>query len=76
MYKIEICDKCKGTNSKSLLSKIKKLYPNVSIKLGCIQFCGVGRDNIVILVNHIPIIGKTEDEVLEKLKEMLSIETL
>lgn len=71
MHKIEICDKCKGTNIKSLLPKIEKLCPDASIKVGCIQFCGVGRDNIVILVDHIPIIGKTEEEALAKLKEKL-----
>lgn len=71
MHKIELCDKCKATNIKSLVPKIKSLSNDIEIQVHCIQFCGIGRDKIVVLFDYMPIIGNTEEEVLEKLKELL-----
>lgn len=71
MHKIEVCDKCKATNIKSLVPKIKSLSSDIEIQIHCIQFCGIGRDKIVVLFDHMPIIGNTEEEVLGKLKELL-----
>ena len=71
MYKIEICDKCKGTNIKTLVPKIKNISNDIDIKIHCIQFCGLGRDKIVVLLDHVPIIGDTEDEVVKKICEKI-----
>lgn len=71
MYKIELCDKCKATNIKSLVPKIKNISDDIEIKIHCIQFCGIGRDKIVVLCNNYPIIGDTEEEVIKKLKEKM-----
>ena len=68
MYKIELCDKCKATNIKSLVPKIKCISDDIQIQIHCIQFCGIGRNKIVVLLDHFPIIGDTEDEVLEKIR--------
>ena len=57
MHKIELCDRCKATNINSLVPKIKELSPNIEIKIGCINFCGIGRNKIVVLVDHIPVIA-------------------
>ena len=72
MHKIEICDLCKKNNLKSLIPKIKDICPIADIKIGCIHFCGIGKNKIVILFDHIPIIGDTEDEVIKKLAEKMS----
>lgn len=72
MHKIEICDKCKGTNVKTLVPKIKNISNDIDIKIHCIQFCGLGRDKVVVLLDHIPIIGDTEDEVIEKISEKVN----
>lgn len=71
MHKIEICDKCKGTNVKTLVPKIKNISNDIDIKIHCIQFCGLGRDKIVVLLDHVPIIGDTEDEVVKKICEKI-----
>ena len=71
MYKIEICDKCKATNIKTLVPKIKNISKDIDIQIHCIQFCGIGRSKIVLLLNHIPIIGDTEDEVIEKITKKI-----
>jgi len=71
MYKIEICDKCKATNIQSLVPKIKSISNDIDIQIHCIQFCGIGRSKIVVLLDHVPIIGDTEDEVIEKLKNKM-----
>ena len=71
MYKIELCDKCKATNIKSLVPKIKNISNDIEIKIQCIGYCGIGRDKIVVLFNHIPIIGNTEEEIIKKLKEKM-----
>jgi len=73
MYKIEICDKCKATNINSLVPKIKDISDNIEIKIHCIQFCGIGRDKIVVLFNNIPIIGDTEEDIIKKLKNKIQI---
>lgn len=71
MYKIELCDKCKATNIDSLIPKIKKISSDIDIQIHCIQFCGVGRDKIVVLFNHVPIIGCSEDEIINKISEKM-----
>lgn len=71
MYKIELCDRCKATNIKSLVPKIKNISNDIEIKIHCIQFCGIGRDKIVVLFNQIPIIGDTEEEIIKKIKEKM-----
>lgn len=70
--KFEVCDKCKGTNVKSLVPKLRTLDPTAEIKTRCIRFCGVGREKIVILMNQVPIIGETEEEILGKIKEKMA----
>lgn len=71
MYKIEVCDKCKATNVNTLVPKIKSISDDIEVEIHCIQFCGIGRNKIVVLVNHVPIMGDTEDEVIEKIKQKM-----
>ena len=73
MYKIEVCDKCKATNVNTLVPKIKSISNDIEVEIHCIQFCGIGRNKIVVLVNHVPVMGDTEDEVIEKIKEKMQI---
>lgn len=72
MHKVELCDKCKATNIDSLVPKIKKISNDIDIKIHCIQYCGVGRDKIVILVDNKPIIGNNEEDVINKLRDKLN----
>ena len=38
-----ICDKCKAVDSKKLIKIIKEMDKNYDIKIGCQNFCGIGR---------------------------------
>ena len=67
---IKICDKCKGFNHKEVIKKINELGINVEYEIGCNSMCGVGRNNIVLIVDNKPIISKNILEVLEKLKDL------
>ena len=69
MNKIRICDKCKGTNVKTLLPKLKRL--NADIEIGCQGFCGIGMTKPFAIVNNVPIIKDSEDELLEAIKKVL-----
>lgn len=70
MDKIEICNQCKMMKD-SYIEEVKKKYPEIEIKVGCCNLCGIGRTKPFLLYNHIPIIGETFDEVLEKLEERI-----
>ncbi len=67
----KICDKCKGTNTKTLIPKLKEIDSNAEIQIGCQNFCGIGRSKSFVIVNHTPIIALNEDELIEKVKEHL-----
>lgn len=67
---IRICDKCKKTNINSLLPKLKKIKPDAEIIIGCQGFCGIGMTKSFAIVDNIPIITETEEELIEKIKEL------
>lgn len=66
-----ICDKCKATNVDTLIPKLKKIDPKAEIVVGCQNFCGIGQTKSFAIVNHIPVIATSEDELIEKIKEKL-----
>lgn len=67
---IKICDKCKATNIDTLLPRIKKVKPAAEIEIGCQSFCGIGINKSFAIVDGMPIITDTEDELIEKLKQL------
>lgn len=73
MNKIGICNKCKGVNYKSIIQKIKELDNTIQINIGCQNFCGIGRTKPFVILNHIPIIANNEDELLDKIKEKITL---
>ena len=50
-----ICDKCKAVDSKKLIKIIKEIDKNCDIKIGCQNFCGIGRTKPFIILNNILI---------------------
>ena len=66
-----VCDKCKATNINTLLPRLKALDPKAKIYTGCQSYCGPGRTRSFVFVNNKPIIGANEDELIEKVKEVL-----
>lgn len=59
-----ICDKCKATNIKTLIPKLKLIDPNANIIIGCQNLCGIGRNKSFVIFNHIPIIAENESELI------------
>lgn len=71
MNQFRVCDKCKGTNLKSLLLKLKEIDEQAEIIIGCQNFCGIGARKPFVICNHIPIVADTEEELIEKLKQAI-----
>lgn len=67
----KICDKCRGTNIKTLIPKLKEIDDHAEIQMRCQNLCGIGRTKSFVIVNHIPIIAENEEELIEKLKTYL-----
>ena len=65
----KVCDKCKATNIKTLVPKLKEIDPQAQIDIRCHNLCGIGRTKPFVIVNHIPVIADTEEELLEKVRE-------
>ena len=71
MNVFNICDKCKATNIKTLMPKLKQIDNQAIINVGCQNFCGIGRTKSFCIVNGISIIGESEDDLITKIKEFL-----
>ena len=68
----KVCNRCKGTNIRTLIPRLEKLDPEANIlKLACISYCGPGRDYPFVFLNNKPIIGEDEDDLIRKIKEVL-----
>jgi uncharacterized protein YuzB (UPF0349 family) len=44
---------------------------NAKIIVGCQAMCGIGRMKPFVIVNHIPVIAETKEELLKKVKEQI-----
>ena len=66
-----VCDKCKATNTKTLVPKLKAIDPEAKIYVGCHSYCGPGRDRVFAFVNNKPLLGATENDLIEKIKAVL-----
>ena len=68
----KICDRCKGTNIATLVPRLEKLDPNAKIlEPMCVSYCGPGRDYPFVFLNNKPIKDENEDDLIEKIKEVL-----
>lgn len=72
MNKIGICDKCKAVNYNSIIEKIKKMDKDFQFTIGCQNMCGIGRNKPFVILNHKPIIGENEEDLINKIKDMLT----
>lgn len=71
MNRVGICDKCKAVDYKKLIDKIKKIDGNVEFNIGCQNICGIGKNKPFVILNHKPIIGDNEEDLIKKIKNML-----
>ena len=69
---IKVCNRCKGTNIRSLVPRLEKLDPDANIlTLACLSYCGPGRDYPFVFLNNKPIKGEDEDDLIRKIEEVL-----
>ena len=71
MNEFKTCNKCSGFNGDELVKKLKELDGNAKVMVACQSMCAVGAKNAFVIVNGIPVMAKTIDEVIEKVKEMI-----
>lgn len=69
MNEIKTCNKC--FNSEELVSKLKELDKDAKIIIGCQSMCAVGSKMPFAIVNGIPVMANTVDEVVERCKQCL-----
>lgn len=71
MNEFKLCNICNSDNVESLVSKLKEVDASAIVEIGCQGLCAIGATKLFVIVNGIPAIGITEDEVIEKVKEIL-----
>jgi len=71
MNEFKVCDICEAVNSESIIKRLKEIDPQAEVIVGCHGFCGIGATKPFVIVNGIPAIATTEDEVIERVKELV-----
>lgn len=61
--KVSICPKCK---TKEVFEELKKL--DIDLKIECINYCGVGRNKYVAIIDNKPLISDDKKEFVDKIK--------
>lgn len=74
MNQFRICDKCKATDIKTLVPKLKELDATAEIIIGCQNFCGIGAKKTFVICNHVPILADNQDELIDKIKEQINLQ--
>lgn len=72
MNKFGVCDRCKATNIKSLIPKLKKIDDKAIINIGCQSVCGIGRNKPFVICNDRLIVADSEDELIIKVKQAIN----
>lgn len=71
MNEFKICNKCKGYDFEVLKKELEKLDTSAKIMVGCQSMCAIGAKRPFVIVNGIPVIEESIEEVIKKVKEML-----
>ena len=71
MNEFKICNKCRGYDFDKLKKELEKLDTSAKIMVGCQSMCAIGDKRPFVIVNAIPVIEESIEEVVEKVKEML-----
>ena len=72
MNKFGVCDRCKATNIKSLIPKLKNIDDKAIINIGCQSVCGIGRNKPFVICNDRLIVADSEDELIIKAKQAIN----
>jgi len=71
MNEFKTCNKCSGFDGDELAKRLKELDGTAKVMVACQSMCAVGAKSSFVIVNGIPVIAPTIDEVIEKVKEMI-----
>ena len=71
MNEFKICNICKEDRDKTLKPKLQELDPEAKIIIACQGFCAIGATKEFCIVNGIPVIADTEEELINKVKEQI-----
>ncbi len=71
MNEFKICNKCRGYDFEKLKKELEKLDLSAKIMVGCQSMCAIGAKRPFVIVNGIPVIEESIEEVIKKVKEML-----
>lgn len=69
MNQFKICDKNKLSSVDGFVKKLKEIDSSAEVIVGCQNICGICRTKPFTIVNGMPIIANTEDELISKIKE-------
>lgn len=69
MNQFKICDKNKLSSVEGFVTKLKEIDANAEVIIGCQNICGICRTKPFTIVNGMPIIADTEDDLILKIKE-------
>ncbi len=70
MNEFKTCNKC--FNSFELIERLKKLDSNAKIMVACQSMCAVGAKMPFVIVNGIPVMDTSLDNLIEKVKEIIN----
>lgn len=71
MNEYRICNKCKSFDYKKLINKIKEVDKDSNILVGCQSMCAIGAKMPFVIVNGIPLIATSLDELIDKVKKVI-----
>jgi len=72
MNEFKICNICQKNKAETLKPKLEELDPNAKILVGCQGFCAIGATKEFCIVNGIPVIADTEDELIEAVRNKIN----
>ena len=70
---IKMCENCKKINIEKISKIVKEIDNNIAIEIGCQNFCGICSVKAFVILNNIPLIENTEEELIKKITDKLKI---
>lgn len=72
MNEFKTCNICQGFDHEVLVDKLKELDSNADIVLGCQSMCAIGAEKPFVIVNGIPVVGESIEEVVKKVSDIMN----
>jgi uncharacterized protein YuzB (UPF0349 family) len=72
MNEFKTCNICKGFDSEKVVDGLKKLDEKANIVVGCQSMCAIGATKPFVIVNGVPVIGDSEEDVLKKVEAIMN----